>query len=59
MAAAEPHCPRCKMDYVLEWSNATRRDYARKHLGVCLPCMMAELERLGADESRYTFPRAA
>jgi hypothetical protein len=54
MGAADPHCPRCKMDYVLEWTN---NRYKRKHMAICWNCLAGALERVGVPESDYTFPK--
>ncbi len=35
IAAAEPHCPECGNDFVLEWKN----DESGRHLVVCLWCL--------------------
>lgn len=41
LVAAEPHCPECGFDFVLEWSNPRWG-----HLAVCVPCLV---DKLGID----------
>lgn len=49
---ADPHCPRCKKDYALEWDNATWG-----HFAICIPCLVKELEKAGVSLSKYRIKR--
>lgn len=40
VAAAEPHCPTCGRDYVIEWEN----ENGWGHHATCIPCLLDELE---------------
>ncbi len=47
VAPAEPHCPTCGRDFVLEFENEAMGD----HLTLCLPCMLEGLRSLGMKTS--------
>ena len=55
VAAAEPHCPTCGRDYVLEWDN----ENGWGHHATCLPCLLDEVKRLlpQLDRTKFTVPR--
>ncbi len=53
--AATPHCPRCKRDFALEWEN----DKYGGKLSVCVPCMMAAMQRAGIEPSDYAISQLA
>jgi len=42
IAPAEPHCPRCNHDFVLEWEN-----HKTGKLSVCIWCLSEALEKIG------------
>lgn len=50
LAPAEPHCPRCGLDFALEWESMT----VGKHLAICVPCMMIALDNAGISRDDYT-----
>ncbi len=52
---AEPHCPRCGMDYAVEHQNAAYA--ARPYFAACWHCLANALTRMGIDESEYMIPR--
>lgn len=48
---AEPHCPRCDMDYAVEYENDK---YG--HFAVCMPCLLEEINRLGGKLKNVMIP---
>lgn len=48
MGPAEPHCPRCGRDYVLQWEN----DKWEK-LAICMHCLSKTMERLGVEREEF------
>ena len=53
LGAAEPHCPKCGRDFVVEWQNWPRDE----HLTICMPCMLSTLDSLGVDTG-FAFNRS-
>lgn len=56
VATANPHCPTCGRDYVLEWEN----ENGWGHFALCLPCLIDELaERVPSfNRARSQVPKA-
>ncbi len=46
---AEPHCPTCGRDFALEHKNESLGE----HFAICIPCMIDEVVKLGADASKF------
>jgi len=42
---AEPHCPKCGLDFALEWANPD----SGKKLSICAPCFVDALRVAGID----------
>jgi hypothetical protein len=49
IAAAEPHCPVCGRDFVLEWQNEEQGT----HLQVCVWCLAKTLAEAGVDVGKF------
>jgi hypothetical protein len=51
IAPADPHCPRCGLDFALAWRNIITGD----DLAVCIPCLMDELQRAAIPVNTFAF----
>lgn len=45
LAPAEPHCPKCGLDFALEWANPD----SGKKLSICAPCFVDALHAAGIN----------
>ncbi len=56
IAPADPHCPRCGLDFALEWVSplaSGRKPKHEEHFALCVPCLIAEVKRLGGKHENY------
>jgi len=51
---AEPHCPRCTLDFALEWRNPE----SGHALAVCVPCLIDTLSRRGISQDNFVIHRS-
>jgi hypothetical protein len=51
---AEPHCPRCSLDFALEWRNPE----SGHALAVCVPCLIDTLSRRGISQDNFVIHRS-
>ncbi len=59
----DPHCPRCKSDFIREWRNpkyaGTKGISKKGHFAVCLVCMADSMERHGIPFEEFVVREAA
>jgi hypothetical protein len=46
---AEPHCPKCKDDFVVDFENGDKR------LSICFPCLLGALAKSGIQTDEFAF----